>query len=198
MSENPSINRKFGYARVSTRDQNLHLQKDALIKAGVVEQDVFEETGSGKSALTRPKLAECLRTLRSGDTLVVWRLDRLGRSLVDLVKIVSDLQAKGVFFESLTERIETMSATGKLIFHVFASLAEFERNLLLERTEAGLQAARARGRNGGRPSKLTPQQVREIRLLMADRNTVASDIAKRYGVSRATLYKYCYETAETS
>lgn len=196
MSENSSINRRFGYARVSTKDQNLHLQKDALIKAGIAEEDIFEETGSGKSASARPKLNECLRMLRPGDTLVVWRLDRLGRSLVDLIKIVSELQAKGVFFESLTERIETISAGGKLIFHVFASLAEFERNLLMERTEAGLQAARARGRNGGRPSKLTPQQVREIRLLMADRNTVASDIARRYGVSRATLYKYCSQAQE--
>lgn len=191
MSENSSINRKFGYARVSTKDQNLHLQKDAMIKAGVAPEDIFEETRSGKSKSARPKLDECLRTLRPGDTLVVWRLDRLGRSLVDLIKIVSSLQDKGIFFESLTERIETLSAGGKLIFHVFASLAEFERNLLLERTEAGMQAARARGRNGGRPAKLTAAQVREIRLLMADRGTVASDIAKRYGVSRATLYKYC-------
>lgn len=144
---------------------------------------------SGKSA-DRPELRHCLKALRSGDTLVVWRLDRLGRSLPDLVGIVSSLEREGVAFESITERIETTSAAGKLIFHVFAALAEFERNLIRERTRAGLAAARARGRKGGRKPALDDRQVREIRALLRDPEIQVTDVARRYGVSRTTLYRY--------
>lgn len=144
---------------------------------------------SGKSA-DRPELGHCLKALRSGDSLVVWRLDRLGRSLPDLVGIVSSLEREGVAFESVTERIETTSAAGKLIFHVFAALAEFERNLIRERTRAGLVAARARGRTGGRKPALDDRQVREIRALLRDPEIQITDVARRYGVSRTTLYRY--------
>ncbi|EIU2893481.1 recombinase family protein [Pseudomonas aeruginosa] len=181
------MGKRIGYARVSTDDQNLDLQRDALALAGC--STVYEETMSGKSA-DRPELGHCLTALRSGDTLVVWRLDRLGRSLPDLVGIVSSLEREGVAFESMTERIETTSAAGKLIFHVFAALAEFERNLIRERTRAGLAAARARGRNGGRKPALDDRQVREIRALLRDPEIQVTDVARRYGVSRTTLYRY--------
>ena len=141
------MNQYIGYARVSTDDQNLDLQKDALNKVGC--QVIYEEAASGKNS-ERPELDQCLKALRSGDTLVVWRLDRLGRSLRDLVQIVGDLEKRGIAFESLMEKIETGSAAGRLVFHVFAALAEFERNLIRERTRAGLAAARARGRKGGK------------------------------------------------
>lgn len=177
----------IGYARVSTDDQSLDLQLDALKKAGC--EVIYEETASGKNT-QRPELEHCRKALRSGDTLVVWRLDRLGRSLPDLVNIVSELEKAGISFESITERIETGSAAGKLIFHVFAALAEFERNVIRERTHAGLAAARARGRKGGRRAALNDKQVKEIRLLLGDPDSQVTDIAKRYGVSRATIYKY--------
>ena len=141
------MNQYIGYARVSTDDRNLDLQKDALNKAGC--QVIYEEAASGKNS-ERPELDQCLKALRSGDTLVVWRLDCLGRSLRDLVQIVGDLEKREIAFESLMEKIETGSAAGRLVFHVFAALAEFERNLIRERTRAGLAAARARGRKGGK------------------------------------------------
>ncbi|MNV93562.1 DNA-invertase hin [compost metagenome] len=122
---------------------------------------------------------------------MVWRLDRLGRSLPDLVQIVTDLEQRGVGFESLTEKIKTGSAAGKLIFHVFAALAEFERGLIRERTQAGLAAARARGRSGGRKPKLDEQQIREIKALLRDPDIQVADVARRYGVSRTTIYKHC-------
>jgi len=181
------MNQRIGYARVSTDDQNLDLQRDALRQAGC--SVIYEETASGKSA-ARPELEQCRKALRAGDTLVVWRLDRLGRSLPDLVQIVAELEQRGVHFESLTEKIETSSAAGKLVFHVFAALAEFERNLIRERTHAGLAAARARGRKGGRKPALTPQQVREIKALLRDPSIPVASIADRYGVSRTTIYKY--------
>jgi DNA invertase Pin-like site-specific DNA recombinase len=185
---NVTINhKKIGYARVSTDDQNLDLQRDALLKAGCVE--IYEEKASGKNA-ERIELDHCLRALRSGDTLVVWRLDRLGRSLPDLVRIVGEVEARGVGFESITERIDTSNAAGKLIFHVFASLAEFERNLIRERTHAGLAAARARGRKGGRKLKLDEKQIREIRSVLKDPDVRVTDVAIRYDVSRATIYKH--------
>jgi DNA invertase Pin-like site-specific DNA recombinase len=182
-----SMNQRIGYARVSTDDQNLDLQRDALLKAGC--GPIYEEAASGKST-DRPELEQCRKALRAGDTLVVWRLDRLGRSLPDLVQIVAELEQQGVAFESLTEKIETSSAAGKLVFHVFAALAEFERNLIRERTHAGLAAARARGRKGGRKPALTPQQVREIKALLRDPSIPVASIAGRYGVSRATIYKH--------
>lgn len=181
------MNQRIGYARVSTDDQNLDLQRDALRQAGCLT--IYEEAASGKSA-DRPELEQCRKALRAGDTLVVWRLDRLGRSLPDLVQIVAELEQQGVAFESLTEKIETSSAAGKLVFHVFAALAEFERGLIRERTHAGLAAARARGRKGGRKPALTPQQVREIKALLRDPSIPVASIADRYGVSRATIYKH--------
>lgn len=150
---------------------------------------IYEEAASGKNT-TRPELEQCRKALRAGDTLVVWRLDRLGRSLPDLVQIVTDLEQRGIGFESLTEKIETGSAAGKLIFHVFAALAEFERGLIRERTQAGLAAARARGRAGGRKPKLDEQRVREIKALLRDPDIQVSEVARRYGISRTTLYKY--------
>lgn len=181
------MNIRIGYARVSTDDQMLDLQLDALTTSGC--DTVYKETASGKSAV-RPELAQCLKALRTGDVLVVWRLDRLGRSLSDLVRIVSELEQRGIGFESLTEKIDTTSAAGKLTFHVFAALAEFERNMIRERTKAGLDAARARGRTGGRKPALSDKQVREVKALMADPQIHVSDVAKKYGVSRTTLYKY--------
>lgn len=178
---------KIGYARVSTDDQNLDLQRDALTKAGCVE--IYEEKASGKSA-DRPELIQCLRALRTGDTFVVWRLDRLGRSLPDLVRIIADLEKRGVAVESLSEKIDTSSAAGRMVLHFFAMLAEYERNLIRERTRAGLDAARARGRRGGRAPKLDAKQIREIRALLRDPQVRVTDVAKRYGVSRATLYKH--------
>ena len=178
---------RIGYARVSTDDQMLDLQLDALTTSGC--DPVYQETASGKSGV-RPELAQCLKALRAGDVLVVWRLDRLGRSLSDLVRIVSELEQRGIGFESLTEKIDTTSAAGKLTFHVFAALAEFERNIIRERTKAGLDAARARGRKGGRKPALNDKQVREIKALMADPQIEVSEVARRYGVSRTTLYKY--------
>ena len=181
------MNQRIGYARVSTDDQHLDLQRDALQQAGCCV--IYEEAASGKNT-TRPELEQCRKALRAGDTLVVWRLDRLGRSLPDLVQIVTDLEQRGIGFESLTEKIETGSAAGKLIFHVFAALAEFERGLIRERTQAGLAAARARGRAGGRKPKLDEQRVREIKALLRDPDIQDSEVARRYGISRTTLYKY--------
>lgn len=183
-----SMNQRIGYARVSTDDQNLDLQRDALRQAGC--STIYEEAASGKSA-ARPELEQCRKALRAGDTLVVWRLDRLGRSLPDLVQIVADLEQRGVQFESLTEKIETGSAAGKLQFHVFAALAEFERGLIRERTRAGLEAARARGRSGGRKPKLDAKQIRHIKALLRDPNTCVAELARDYGVSRTTIYKHC-------
>ncbi|KAA0948936.1 recombinase family protein [Pseudomonas sp. ANT_H14] len=165
----------------------MNLQRDALNLAGC--SVIYEETMSGKSA-NRPELGHCLKALRAGDTLIVWRLDRLGRSLPDLVGIVGQLEREAVGFESINEHIETTSAAGKLIFHVFAALAEFERNLTRERTKAGLDAARARGRKGGRKPSLDERQTREIKALLRDPQIHVTDVARRYGISRSTLYRY--------
>jgi DNA invertase Pin-like site-specific DNA recombinase len=188
------MNKRIGYARVSTDDQMLDLQLDALTRSGC--DPVYKETASGGKSALRPELAQCLKALRAGDVLVVWRLDRLGRSLSDLVRIVSELEQRGIGFESLTEKIDTTSAAGKLTFHVFAALAEFERNIIRERTKAGLDAARARGRMGGRKPALSDKQVREIKALMADPQIQVSDVAKKYGVSRTTLYKYAKQLSD--
>lgn len=186
------MNQRVGYARVSTDDQNLDVQRDALHFAGV--DSIHEETASGQSA-DRPALEHCLTALRSGDTLVVWRLDRLGRSLPDLVNIVVGLGKKGIGFESITEKIETAGAVGKVIFHVFAALAEFDHNLIRARALAGLAGARSRGRAGGRKPKLDTRQIREIKQLMSDPTIPVSHIAERYKVSRTTIYKVAPPTA---
>ncbi|MGO4398009.1 recombinase family protein [Achromobacter sp. PAB15] len=182
------MNQRIGYARVSTDDQHLDLQCGVLTKAGC--SVIYAEKVSGKTA-GRPELDQCLKVLRAGDTLVVWRLDRLGRSLQDLLRIVDDLKERGIGFVSLTEKIETDNAAGKLIFHVFAALSEFERSLIRERTHAGLAAARARGRAGGRKPKLDAKQINQIRLLLSDPDTCVAELARDYGVSRTTLYKHC-------
>jgi DNA invertase Pin-like site-specific DNA recombinase len=177
---------KIGYARVSTEEQSLDAQRDSLARAGCAQ--VYEEKASGKNT-DRPELAHCIKALRAGDTLTVWRLDRLGRSLSDLVQIVTDLETRGIGFESLHEKIDTTSAVGRLVFHVFAALAEFERNLGRERTLAGLAAARARGRKGGRKPSLSSKEQEQVRALMAARSIPVSEIAKRYKCSVATCYR---------
>lgn len=174
----------IGYARVSTTAQDTALQIDGLEKAGC--ERIYQESASG-GAMNRPELDKCFDAMRSGDTLIVWRLDRLGRSLKDLVAIISDLEARGIAFRSITEAIDTSSAGGKLVFHVFAALAEFERSLIQERTKAGLQAARARGRKGGRPKKMTPEQARKAKAMLKDPEITKSEVARHFGVSRVTL-----------
>lgn len=177
---------RIGYARVSTDDQTLDLQRDALKQAGCSE--LYEEHASGRSA-ARPQLEACLKALRAGDTLVVWRLDRLGRSLQDLIELTNNFQMRGVEFESLTERIDTSSPTGRLVFHLFGALAEFERSLIRERTMAGLKAARARGRKGGRPKKLTAKDLRTIKSLLKSGDVPIATIAEQFGISRSTIYR---------
>ncbi len=173
-----------GYARVSTQDQNPDLQLDALKAAGC--EEIFHEKVSGRSR-ARPELEACLRILRKGDTLVVWRLDRLGRSLKDLVEIVHSLEGREVAFQSLTENIDTSSAGGRLVFHLFGALAEFEHNLIADRTRAGLAAARARGRKGGRRLKMTKNDVRKAAAMLQDPDITKTEVAKHFGVSRVTL-----------
>jgi DNA invertase Pin-like site-specific DNA recombinase len=177
----------IGYARVSTSDQDTALQIDALNKSGC--EKVYQEKISGASK-ERPELTKCLDALRAGDTLTVWRLDRLGRSLKELVSIIAELEQKQVGFKSLTESIDTTTPTGKLQFHVFAALAEFERALIQERTKAGLAAARARGRKGGRPIKLSSKEVQKAKAMLLDPNITKTEVAKHLGITRATLNKY--------
>jgi DNA invertase Pin-like site-specific DNA recombinase len=183
----------IGYARVSTGEQILDLQLDALTKAGCGK--VYTETASGAKA-ERAVLDEVLGYLRKGDTLVVWRLDRLGRSLRHLIEVVAALAERGIGFKSLSEQIDTTTPGGKLIFHVFGALAEFERDLIRERTHAGLAAARARGRLGGRPKKLAdPKQLDLARTLYDGGETDINTICATLGISRATLYRYLKEHA---
>ncbi|QBZ83845.1 DNA-invertase hin [Hydrogenovibrio crunogenus] len=175
-----------GYARVSTQDQNLELQVDALSKAGC--EQTFKEKITGKSK-DRPELSFCLKMLRAGDVLVVWKLDRLARSLKDLVEIISELEAKGVGFKSLTESIDTTSPGGKLIFHIFGALSEFEHSLIRERTLEGLKAARARGRKGGRKPSMTRSDVQKAAAMLKDPNITKKEVAEHFKVSRLTLNK---------
>lgn len=184
----------IGYARVSKADgsQSLDLQRDALIKAGVGATSIYEDEASGKKD-TRPGLNACLKALREGDILVVWKLDRLGRDLKHLVNTVQDLSDRGIGLRVLTgqgAQIDTTTPTGKLIFGIFASLAEFERELIRERTMAGLAAARARGRKGGRKFALTKAQVRLAQAAMANRDTSVTDLAAELGIKPVTLYRY--------
>jgi len=175
----------LGYARVSTTVQDPALQHDALSAAGCWR--TFTDTASG-SRTDRPQLGEVMAALRPGDTLAVWRLDRLGRSLPHLIDTVRGLEARGVGFRSLQEAIDTTTPGGRLVFHVFASLAEFERDLIRERTQAGLSAARARGRMGGRPTVLTPAKAKQARKMIAE-GTPIVEVATVVGVSRSTLYR---------
>ena len=176
----------IGYARISTHDQNLELQRDALSEVGC--EKIFTDVASGGSS-DRAGLAEALGQLRSGDTLVVWRLDRLGRSLKHLIEQVASLRSREIGFRSLTEGIETETSGGRLVFHLFACLAEFERSVIQERTRAGLAAAKSRGRRGGRPALMDEKKSAAARRMHADPANSAADIARALGVSRATLYR---------
>lgn len=186
MSSATSASYKVGYARVSTLEQDPALQQDALTAAGC--HRVFTDTASG-ALRHRPALDALLEQLRSGDVVVVWRLDRLGRSLRHLIEIVTELEARGVGFVSLTESIDTSTPGGRLIFHLFGALAEFERALIRERTHAGLAAARARGRRGGRPTVWTPEKLQLAKDLHEGKEHDITTIAKVLGVSRASLYR---------
>jgi DNA invertase Pin-like site-specific DNA recombinase len=178
---------KIGYARVSTHEQNLSLQTDALTDAGC--ENIFEDHISGSKS-SRPGFDEALTYLRKGDVLVVWRLDRLGRSLKHLIEIVTLLEERGVGFQSLQESIDTTTNGGRLIFHVFGALAEFERNLIRERTQAGLAAARARGRKGGRPKALNSEKQAWLYQLYDEKAHSIQEICDLVGVSRSTVHAY--------
>ncbi len=182
----PSSQQLVGYARVSTKQQRLDLQLDALKATGC--EQIFSDVGSG-TIRDRPQLEACLRHLRSGDTLVIWRLDRLGRSLRHLVELVGALNDRAVALRSLTEGIDTTTPTGRMVLHVFGALAEFERELIIERTRAGLEAARAQGRLVGGPRLVTPAKLVRARELRDDGQLSMGEVAKTIGVSRATLYR---------
>jgi DNA invertase Pin-like site-specific DNA recombinase len=180
----------IGYARVSTQEQTLNLQKDALEKAGCIK--IFTDTASGAN-IERKGLEDAVNYVREGDTLVVWRLDRLGRSLKHLIETISTLDSRKIGFKSLTENIDTTTSGGKLIFHIFGALAEFERNLIRERTNAGLQAARVRGRLGGRPKAKSLDTAKKVALaqsLYDDKNNSIEEICKTLNISRSTLYRH--------
>ena len=177
----------IGYARVSTQDQKPGLQLDALKVAGC--DRVFEEKASGAQR-DRPQLKAALEYMRAGDTLIVWKLDRLARSMKQLIETVEKLEGQGIGFRSLTEAIDTTTPGGKLVFHIFGALAEFERSMIRERTRAGLDAARARGRRGGRPPKLREKDLVAARAMLADNLISVEDIARRLQVSPATLYRH--------
>ncbi len=177
----------IGYARVSTDDQNLDLQRDALQAAGC--ERIFEDMVSGAKA-DRTGMTELLTVLRAGDTVVIWRLDRLGRSLKNLIAVVEHLEVAQVGLRSLQENIDTTSSGGRLVFHIFGALAEFERNLIRERTRAGMAAARARGRMGGRPKRLDPaKRALALRLHQEEKHTI-KEICQMMGISKSTLYNY--------
>ena len=177
----------IGYARVSTDEQDTSLQLDALEAAGCAR--IFSDAASG-ALDDRPELARALDHLRAGDTLMVWRLDRLGRSLRHLVDTITALAERDVGFRSLQESIDTTTSGGRLVFHIFAALAEFERDLIRERTQAGLEAARARGRRGGRPSVMTPHKVAVARRMYDSGEHTVAAIAEVVGVSRASVYRH--------
>src|SRR3954452_4966675 len=176
-----------GYARVSTADQTLDLQHDALKKAGCTK--IFTDTASGAQA-ERKGLTEALSYVRVGDSLVVWKLDRLRRSLKDLITRIRELNGRKIGFKSLTEQIDTTTSGGKLIFYIFGALAEFERDIIKKRTNAGLEAARARRKLGGRPQALSPERIKLARKLYADKSTSVAEICNMLGISRHTLQRY--------
>lgn len=179
----------IGYARVSTSEQHLDLQLDALEKAGCEADAIYTDTVSGAKT-EREGLTTALSHLRKGDKLVVWKLDRLGRSLQHLIEMINALHDKGIGFQSLQENIDTTTSGGKLTFHIFGALAEFERDLIRERTQAGLAAARARGRKGGRKRVMSAKQIKMAKTLRKDPKNTIKDICDTLGVSRSTLYRY--------
>jgi DNA invertase Pin-like site-specific DNA recombinase len=176
-----------GYARVSTLDQKPALQTDALTAAGC--ERIFAEKASGAQR-DRPELKAALDYLRAGDTLVVWKLDRLARSMRQLIETMEDVQARGIELRSLTESIDTATPGGRLVFHIFSALAEFERAIIRERTSAGLQAARARGKTGGRPKRFGSKELAAAKAMLADPEIRVEDVAAHLKVSPATLYRY--------
>lgn len=176
-----------GYCRISTEDQSLSLQEDALNKLGCAR--IFSDVASG-ALDSRKGLREAIEFARPGDTLCVWKLDRLGRSLRHLIETINRLNERGVEFKSIQESLDTQSPSGKLLFHIMAALAEFEREIIRDRTRAGLEAARVRGRIGGRPSKLGEGQVQAARTLLADGKTAVGEVARMLQVSRGTLYRH--------
>jgi DNA invertase Pin-like site-specific DNA recombinase len=176
----------IGYARVSTQDQNLDLQIEALTKAGC--EKIFEDKISG-SRTERPGLDNMLGMLREGDTIIVWKLDRLGRSVKNLVELVGDLHSKGAQFKSLTDAIDTGTTSGRFFFHIMASLAQMERELTVERTRAGLEVARQLGRKGGRKRQMTDSKIESAKKLLAN-GVPPRDVAKNLGVSVPTLYRW--------
>jgi DNA invertase Pin-like site-specific DNA recombinase len=181
----------IGYARVSTDDQKTSLQLDELNKAGC--EKIFQDEGYSGAKFKRPGLTNLLEHMRKGDTVVVWKLDRLGRGLRDLIELMNTFESKGIGFKSITEGIDTTTTTGRLVFHIFASLAEFERELIKERTMAGLKAARARGKLGGRPPKISPEQKEMIKKMHADITIPIDQILKTFQISKTTLYKVVKE-----
>ena len=186
---------RIGYARVSTNDQTTDLQTDALNAAGC--ERVFTEVASGARA-DRIELARALEFLRKGDTLVVWKLDRLARSMSQLIATITDLEARGIGFQSLTENIDTLTATGRFTFHIFAALAAFERDLIRDRTSEGLKAAAARGRRGGRPKAMSDDQKRMALAMLKDDGLTAQQIADQLGIGRSTLYRHIPEARKAA
>jgi DNA invertase Pin-like site-specific DNA recombinase len=178
---------KIGYARVSTSDQNLHMQEDALKSDGC--EQIFHDIASGAKT-ERPGLEEALGYAREGDLIVVWKLDRLGRSIQHLIQTIKNLSDKGIGFKSLQENIDTTTSGGKLIFHIFSALAEFERDLIQERTRAGLKAARARGRLGGRPPLLKPGEAKRMLGYYDEQKITVEEICKIFNISRPSFYNY--------
>lgn len=190
----------IGYMRVSKADgsQTLDLQRDALLGAGVKPEHLYEDHASGKRA-SRPGLEACLKALREGDTLVAWKLDRLGRDLRHLVNLVHDLTGRGVGLKVLAGQgahLDTTTANGRLVFGIFAALAEFERELIIERTRAGLASARARGRNGGRPFKMTAAKLRLAQAAMGQPGTKVGELCAELGITRQTLYRHVDPTGQ--
>ncbi|MEM1289432.1 MAG: recombinase family protein [Pseudomonadota bacterium] len=177
----------IGYARVSTQDQKPQLQLDALTAVGC--EKIFEEKASGAQR-DRPQLQAAIDYMRNGDTLVVWKLDRLARSIKQLIETVERLEERGIGFQSITEAIDTTTSGGRLVFHIFAALAEFERSIIRERTMAGLASAKARGKLGGRPPALSAEDLTHARAMLADPDITVAQVAKRLGVAPSTLYRH--------
>jgi len=190
-----NVRMRIGYARVSTNDQSTDLQTDALTHAGC--EKIFTEVASGAKA-DRPELAKVIDYLRKGDTLVVWKLDRLARSMSQLITTMNELEARGIGFHSLTEAIDTSTSTGKFTFNIFAALAAFERELIKDRTQEGLRAAAARGRRGGRPRALSEEQKRMALAMLKVEDITAKQIAEQLGIGRSTLYRHIPEARKAA